>query len=184
MRITSGGFILAGDAFEGTAYGALQITRPADQPDNKFHIAFVRAGNKIAGMGFLDNSNTFAIQNQNDNAGSGVTLTNGATSWGTTSDERLKVITGDIENGLELISEWRTVHFKYLNDDDDQQQRIGLIAQDVQSTVPEAVSVEEDELGTLQLRYTELIPVLVKALQEAKGRIETLETKVAALEAS
>jgi hypothetical protein len=134
-------------------------------------------------MGFLDNSNTFAIQNAGDNTGAGVTLTSAATSWGTTSDERLKTITGNIANGLSLISDWRTVYFKYTNDDDDQAVRVGLIAQDVQATVPEAVSVEEDELGTLQLRYTELIPVLVKALQESKERIEQLEAKVAALEA-
>jgi hypothetical protein len=55
-----------------------------------------------------------------------------------------------------------------------------LIAQDVEAVLPEAVeSSNPDELG---LRYTEVIPLLVAALKEAKERIETLEAKVAALE--
>ena len=169
---------------DGGYYGAVQITRPGNQTGNAFHLAFVRNGNKIAGMGFLDNSNTLAIQNANDNTGAGVTLTSGATSWGTTSDERKKDIVGNVEDALSKISDWRCVYYKYKSDEQNTQQRVGLIAQDVQKTLPEAISIEEDELQTLQLRYTETIPVLVKAIQEQqtiindlKARIETLEAK-------
>jgi hypothetical protein len=158
-------------------YGAIQITRPADATGNAFHLAFVRNGNKIAGMGFLDNSNTFAIQNANDNSGAGVTLTNGATSWGTTSDERKKDIVGNVEDALSKISDWRSVYYKYKSDEKDAQQRVGLIAQDVQKTLPEVISIETDELQTLQLRYTEVIPVLVKAIQELTERVKALESK-------
>jgi energy-coupling factor transporter ATP-binding protein EcfA2 len=165
------------NSIDGGYYGAVQITRPADPTGNAFHLAFVRNGNKIAGMGFLDNSNTFAIQNQNDNTGSGVTLTNAATSWGTTSDERKKDIVGNVENALSKISDWRTVYYKYKSDEKDAPQRVGLIAQDVQKTLSEAISIEEDELQTLQLRYTETIPVLVKAIQELTERVKALEAK-------
>jgi hypothetical protein len=165
-------------------YGAVQITRPLNPTGNFFHLAFVRNGSKIAGMGFLDNSDTFAIQNKADNAGNGVTLTDGATSWGTTSDERKKDIVGNVENALLKISDWRSVYYKYKTDEEDEPQRVGLIAQDVQKTLPEAISVEKDDIQTLQLRYTETIPVLVKAIQEQqtiindlKARIETLEAK-------
>jgi len=33
----------------------------------------------------------------------------------------------------------------------------------------------------LSVQYADLVPVLIKSLQEAKGRIETLEAEVAAL---
>ena len=46
--------------------------------------------------------------------------------------------------------------------------------------LPEAVDASNPD--KLNLRYTETIPLLVAALKEAKERIETLETKVAALE--
>ena len=170
-----------GDGYDQSNYGCVQIARPADQPDNKFHLAFVRSGQQVAGIGFLDNSSTFAIQNAGDNSGAGVTLTGSATSWGTTSDERKKDIKGNLESGVAKLADWRTVYFNYKTDSEDTPQRIGLIAQDVQATVPEAVSVEEDEQGTLQLRYSELIPVLVKAIQELKAELDATKAEVAAL---
>ena len=54
----------------------------------------------------------------------------------------------------------------------------------MQAVLPEAVDQEGDEIGTLSLRYTEVIPLLVAALKESKERIETLEAKVAALESA
>jgi hypothetical protein len=113
-----------------------------------------------------------------------MTLTASATSWGSQSDERVKNIHGNIENAIEKIGEWRTVYFNYKNDDTDYKQRVGLIAQDVKKTVPEIVDSIGDEQDTLQVRYTEVIPFLVKAIQEQqtiindlKARIETLEAK-------
>ena len=172
------------NVIDNSYYGAVQITRANNPTGNTFHLAFVRNASKIAGMGFLDNSDTFAIQNTSSNAGNGVTLTSAATSWGTTSDERKKDIIGNVENAIEKLADWRSVYYKYKSDEEDKPQRVGLIAQDVQKTLPEAISVEKDDIQTLQLRYTETIPVLVKAIQEQqtiindlKARIETLETK-------
>ena len=62
-----------------------------------------------------------------------------------------------------------------------------LIAQDVQEVLPQAVSVMNKSAATedqrLGLAYTETIPLLTAALKEAIAEIETLKTKVAALEA-
>jgi hypothetical protein len=170
-----------GDDYDANSYGQLQITRPAAQ-GGAFHLSFIRLGQAISGMGFLDNSSTFAIQNGGNNAANGVTLTVGATSWGTTSDERKKDIKGELENAIDKIANWRTVYFNYKNDDQDSPKKVGLIAQDVQKTLPEAVSVEEDEIGTLQLRYTEIIPVLIKAIQELKSELDEAKTRIQALE--
>ncbi|WPQ66529.1 hypothetical protein SIO70_16845 [Chitinophaga sancti] len=61
-----------GDWFDDTPYGyGIQIARPADQGDNRFHLSFVRAGQWVCGMGFLRASNTFAIQNSSTNASTG-----------------------------------------------------------------------------------------------------------------
>ena len=169
-----------GDGYDNGVYGQVAITRPANQ-GAQFHLAFVRQGTQVSGMGFLNNSSTFAIQNASTNAGSGVTLAVNGTSWGTTSDERTKDILGGVDNALQKLSNWRTVYFKYKTDAEAQTQRVGLIAQDVQATLPEAVSIEEDEIKTLQLRYTEVIPVLVKAIQEQQAIITQLQADVAAL---
>jgi len=57
-----------GDAFDDTPYGYVQIARPSTQGDSRFHLSFVRASSNVAGMGFLQTSNTFAIQNAANNA--------------------------------------------------------------------------------------------------------------------
>jgi hypothetical protein len=173
--------INCGDAADGTAYGIVQICRAGDQPDNKFHLSFIRTGQKIAGMGFLDNSNTFAIQNSSNNTGAGVGLTDGATSWSTVSDERKKNIVGNVEDALAKLADWRTVYFKYKTDEEDTPQRVGLIAQDVLATLPEVVSAEEDELKTLQVRYTETVPLLVKAIQELKAELDSVKAELQTL---
>jgi len=112
----------------------------------------------------------------------GVILSTGSTAWAANSDERLKTDLEPITDGLEKVGALRAVTGKYISDEEGVR-RSFLIAQDVQAVLPEAVSIGEDEDETLSLRYTEVVPLLVAALKEAKKRIETLEAKVAALEA-
>jgi hypothetical protein len=44
-----------------TKYGVLQLTRPANQGDDKFHLSFIRAGNSVSGFGYIPNTNSFAL---------------------------------------------------------------------------------------------------------------------------
>lgn len=60
---------------------------------------------------------------------------------------------------------------------------IGLVAQDMQKVIPEAVSVPEDENRELwTMSYDTIIPVLVKAIQEQQAQIEALKQENQALE--
>lgn len=58
--------------------------------------------------------------------------------------------------------------------------QFGLIAQEVQKLFPEIVADRGD--GTLGIRYTELIPILIKAYQEQQAELELLKARVAKLE--
>lgn len=63
----------------------------------------------------------------------------------------------------------------------------GLIAEEVEQVVPGICFYNVDEEGTQALagvQYSKLITPLLKALQQANARIETLEAKVAALEST
>jgi hypothetical protein len=102
----------------------------------------------------------------------GVELTNGATSWASTSDETQKDIIEPISGALEKVASLRSVIGKYKTDKEGIR-RPFLIAQDVQKVLPEAVSMDAD--GILSLRYSEIIPLLVAALKEANERIAALE---------
>ena len=110
-------------------------------------------------------------------ASNGVYLTLNATSWTANSDERLKNINGIIENALDKLCTLRAVNYSW-KEDNTNKKYIGLIAQDVQKVLPEVVDINEnDEMKTLGVRYTELIPVLIKAIQELKAEIDILKAK-------
>jgi len=104
----------------------------------------------------------------------GVYLSSGATSWTANSDIRLKNINSHIENAVEKLSTLQTINFSY-KDDKTNKQNLGLIAQEVEKIFPELIDKNGD--GMLGVRYTELVPVLIKAVQELKLEIETLKNK-------
>ncbi|MCB0458269.1 MAG: tail fiber domain-containing protein, partial [Flavobacteriaceae bacterium] len=71
--------------------------------------------------------------------------------------------------------------------------RMGLIAQEVEPIIPEVVIKEDvdiDKNGNkvvtegayLSMNYTDLIPVLIKAIQEQDEKIKKLEEKINTLE--
>lgn len=113
----------------------------------------------------------------------GVQLTNGSTAWASASDERLKTDLINIEDALAKVSSLRSVTGRYKTDEEGVS-RSFLIAQDVKSVFPEAVSEDNDDDKTLSLRYTEIIPLLTAALKEANQKIAALEARIAALEAA
>jgi hypothetical protein len=69
-----------------------------------------------------------------------------------------------------LLSRWKNREQK--------NKSFGLIAQDVQSIIKEIVHIGEDKDKTLSLSYTELIPVLIKAIQEQQGIIMNSELRI------
>ena len=116
----------------------------------------------------------------------GVALTNGSTSWATFSDERLKYDVEPIENALESLSNLRTVKYRLADvDTPDSQKKLGLVAQDLVGVLDEIIDPLKrtgDETEYMSVRYTEMVPVLVKAIQEQQTLIETLEARITALE--
>lgn len=115
-------------------------------------------------------------------AGVGMYMVAGATAWTAYSDERKKDIIEPIADGLDKVNSLRSVIGKFKTDDTGVR-RAFLIAQDVQAVLPEAVDAEPDADGTLGLRYTDTIPLLVSAIKELKTIVESQAARIAALEA-
>ena len=65
-----------------------------------------------------------------------------------------------------------------MNNDKDQKEKIGLLAQDVQAVFPELV----DENGEfMSVNYQALIPILISALNEQTKRNESLKQRIESL---
>jgi hypothetical protein len=127
------------------------------------------------------------------------------------SDERVKKDVENLGSQWNCIKEWNLVEFRYNEQADDAPKNYGVIAQQIQEHCPEVVQVFQeakdaveakeamlDEEGNIVepaveaqpaqeerigVREQQMLWMAVKALQEAMERIETLEAKVAALEA-
>jgi hypothetical protein len=106
-------------------------------------------------------------------------MTSGGTSWNATSDERLKENLTPITDAINKISTLRAVVGNYISDENKTPTPF-LIAQDVQSVLPEAVDASnENELG---LSYTGVVPLLVAAIKEQQALITQLTARITALE--
>jgi hypothetical protein len=119
-------------------------------------------------------------------------LENANNSYGSISDVKLK------ENIVDASSQWddikaiRVRNYNYKEETGlNTHRQLGVIAQEIETVSSGLVSESPDRdddgsnLGTVtkSVKYSVLYMKAVKALQEAMDRIETLEAKVAALEA-
>ena len=99
--------------------------------------------------------------------------------YGATSDRRLKTNIGSINNGLAkvltldgIVYNWNELANKDLN-----VKEAGVIAQQIQAVLPEAISitmVKDDETNTeyLGVSYTDVIPLLVASIKELKTLVD------------
>jgi len=130
-------------------------------------------------------ANGTQVNQLNVQAGSsgGVYLASGGTSWSSSSDARLKNITGTYTDALTDIAKLQPVKFTWKADVNNTPQ-VGVIAQSVQPVVPEAVTQgqmsSEDKTEYLSVRYTELIPLMIASIQQLKAELDTLKAKVGA----
>jgi hypothetical protein len=168
---------------------------------NGQHNTFTDASFTIATVRTSGSENAFVIKNGSSGIDAGTIvlkaladgdIENANNSYSGISDIKLK------ENIVDANSQWndlkalqvRNYTFKAETGFSTHTQ-IGLIAQEVESVSPGLVSESTDrdeegnDLGTTtkSVNYSVLYMKAVKALQEAMERIETLEAKVAALEA-
>jgi hypothetical protein len=164
MRIDSSGNVLIGTT-------AINTISP------RLTILGMTAGNQWS-CGPTSGNDSFFIYNQSS---VGVYLGYGNTSWSSSSDERIKTAIIPFENALEKVCTLRAGTGRYLTDEETVS-RSFLIAQDVQAVLPEAVNVLDDEIGTLGLQYTDVIPLLVAAIKEQQALITALTARITALE--
>ena len=94
----------------------------------------------------------------------------------------------------DCIKEWEIVNYRYKDQPDDADLNLGVIAQQVAESCPEVITIfqeakeatedkpaQEERLG---VKEQQMYWMAIKALQEAMGRIEALETEVALLKAA
>ena len=97
------------------------------------------------------------------------------------SDERTKNTIENIDDGLTLLKSLRPVTFYYNKEYDTNPERMhyGFIAQEYQQVMPDQ-TYYDGSIDKLAIDTNELIAVLVRAIQQLEGRIESLELSLEA----
>jgi len=78
--------------------------------------------------------------------------------------------------GLREVMQMRPVSYNW-KDNPRGNHKVGLIAQEVKALVPEVV-VGDETKETLGMNYSELVPVLNKAIQEQQQQIKSMAKEI------
>ena len=89
------------------------------------------------------------------------------------SDRRLKFDLLPIESALDKIEKLSGYTFQMYNQE---KRQVGLIAQEVQQVMPEAV--REDQTGYLGISYGNMIGLLVEGIKELRGELRMLKSRL------
>ena len=184
-------FVRNGEAMRINSVNSIFIGRTTGNPSTSaFGIKLEQAGRIIFSR---DINGSGTVQSTAGNAGSFRIMGDGDAqntnnSYSAISDESLK------ENIVDATSQWNDIKavkvrkFSFKSDNKSSPTHIGVIAQELEASgmnglVKEVEADVDSEDMVKSVKYSVLYMKAVKALQEAMARIETLETKVAALEA-
>jgi len=102
-------------------------------------------------------------------------------TYNTSSDRRLKKDIETITDGTDKLMAMNPVTHGWKADPEADTVH-GFIAQEMMDIVPEAVSGDPESDEMMSMDYGRITPVIVAALQDALTKIETLETRLTALE--
>ena len=122
---------------------------------------------------------------------------NNSSSWSTTSDRRLKKNIVDNSLGLDAIKQLRVTSFEYRSREEidmsefptaDEPRKVvlgegnegvhtGVIAQEVESIIPECLEVSD--FGVKTVNNDPIVWALVNAVKELSAKVEELEAKLA-----
>lgn len=102
-------------------------------------------------------------------------------TYGSASDRRLKKNIEPLSfSALDTVGKLEPVTFEWKQSADKTNgKQYGFIAQEVAKILPDLVVTGKDKDQTLSLKYEEIIPILVKAIQEQQAEIEDLKKNAA-----
>jgi len=161
MRVTSTGHVLLGTttnqgvggiSFQHNASAGYNIQQNMDGTSGGAELYVFRRNSTQ--IGSINQSSTNAV------------------TYNTSSDARLKDVTGSAR-GLDVINNLNPVAYNWKADNHADE---GLIAQEVEKLVPNAVNQDED--GYYSMDYSKLVTHLVKGMQEQQEQIESLKSEI------
>ena len=174
LETSATGVSVTGTLAATTVTGALsgnisQFTNNSGYSTTTGTVTSVATSNGIGG-GTITGSGTVSMTGSYSGS---FTATGNVTAY---SDERIKYNISTIENALDKVCKLRGVYYTHKQDDED---NIGVIAQEVEKVVPELVSIAKikekpfehlDDIRTM--KYGNTVGLLIQAIKELKEYVD------------
>ena len=175
MRIDASGAVLVGATsgptnrkfyVEAAVYPAMfrMTSSTVNYPTLQLRTAYATGGQTATQIDF---------RNGADATVGTVKSTVNATSYNTSSDQRLKENIVDAPSASDDIDAIQVRSFDWKADGS--HQKYGMVAQELQSVAPEAVTGDADSDDMMGVDYSKLVPMLVKEIQSLRARVAQLE---------
>ena len=163
MRIDSSGNLLVGTTSTTADEGGI-VARPDSDVSNIYigHATGTAGGNPY--IRFRYGSGNIGSITQ-----SGTT----AVLYNTSSDQRLKENIVDAPSASDDIDAIQVRSFDWKADGS--HQKYGMVAQELQSVAPEAVTGDADSEDMMGVDYSKLVPMMLKEIQSLRARVAQLE---------
>jgi hypothetical protein len=148
-------------------------------------------GRSSAGAAATDNGHVFYGSGQHyifsnatecvrfyETSGSGqqvgsISITSSATAFNTSSDERLKENITDANDAGDKIDAIKVRQYDWKTDGSHQD--YGMVAQELMTVAPEAVSGDPESDEMMGVDYSKLVPMMLKEIQSLRARVAQLE---------
>ena len=94
----------------------------------------------------------------------------------TVSDQRFKTNIRQLKNCVSKVERLTGVEYTLKKDESKERKHLGVIAQEVEKSLPNLVLTEKDDMKSV--KYEQMIPILLEAIKELNHRVDVLNTKV------
>ena len=167
MRIDASGNLLVGKT--SVSFGTAGI-----ELKNSNVISITRSANPCLNANRIGSSAGSLIIMHYDGVDVGsIDVTASATSYTTSSDQRLKENIADADDAGSKIDAIQVRKFDWKADGSHQD--YGMVAQELLEVAPEAVSAGETDDDMMGVDYSKLVPMMLKEIQSLRARVATLE---------
>jgi hypothetical protein len=171
MTLDASGNLLVGTTTSGAT--KLKVVGEASEYAGYFEYQSSGYGLGISNVGGSGSTTAIFFFNTNGAVGS-IATSGSATTYNTSSDERLKENIADADDAGSKIDAIQVRKFDWKADGSHQD--YGMVAQELLEVAPEAVSQGETEEEMMGVDYSKLVPMMLKEIQSLRQRIAALES--------
>ena len=132
-----------------------------------------RDGNCYTANRLATDGNVFEFMKNGGAAVGSISVTSSATAFNTSSDQRLKDNIVDAPSASDDIDAIQVRSFDWKADGS--HQKYGMVAQELQTVAPDAVTEGDTEEDMMAVDYSKLVPMMLKEIQSLRARVAQLE---------